>query len=148
MCRISGVAVCVPVTMTLKYQNSPITMIGVNPSIEQLQGQTLRKTNQNEAANPVGVSDADVTPVLVANLRPASDDDVESAISEDNCETTITEHSLYSSGASVFTNDELQYDVPMRNVERIFESARGERSSLGGVSVITDAMAIVKNEPV
>ena len=79
--RIWVLRVRIPVAMTSKYQNSLIAPIGVNPPTEQLQEQTLQETNHNEEANPVGVLDDAAAPVLVANLRHASVDDVESAMS-------------------------------------------------------------------
>ena len=73
----------VPVAMTSEYQNSPIARVGVNTPTEQLQEQTLQETNHNEEETPVN-----------SELPPASVDDVESVISEDNCETTIVEENM------------------------------------------------------
>ena len=47
-------------------------------------------------------------PVLVTIFLPASIDDVNSAISQDNCETTVTYHSAYSLGMIIITNNQLQ----------------------------------------
>ena len=38
----------------------------------------------------------------------------------------------------IFTNDKLQYNVPMKNFEQISELAKGDSSELGGVSSIMD----------
>ena len=63
-------------------------------------------------------------------------------ISEDNCETTVTDNSAYSPGVSIFTTDQLQYDVTIRNFEGTVKSVAAERLSLGSISAITDAMAV------
>ena len=90
----------------------------------------------------MGVLDDAADPVPVANFPPASVDDIESAISEDNCETTITNDSAYSLGVGVFATDQLQYYLPIRNVEGAAESVAEERFSLDSISAITDDMAV------
>ena len=101
--RIWAQPVRIPVAMTSKYQNLSIASVGVNLPTYQLQGKkTLQDTNHNEEENYVGVSyDADC-PILVANLPPASVDEVESAISEGNRKTTITDNYAYSMGVRYF----------------------------------------------
>ena len=81
--------------------------------------------NQNKYMNTVGVSDASTAPIPVANSRPDSVGGVESSIFEDNYETTIADYSLYSTRASIFTNGQLQCNVPMSNVDHNVELARG-----------------------
>ena len=56
--------------------------------------------------------DASDEPVPVANLPPASVDEIKSRILEDNCETSITKNSSYSPGMNISTTDQLQYDAP------------------------------------
>ena len=48
-----------------------------------------------------------VTPVPVVKLRKASIGDAESVIFDESYETTITKHSLYSPGTSIYTNNDL-----------------------------------------
>ena len=79
-------------------------------------------------------------------FRLDSIDDVKSAISEDNCEMTITDNSLYYMGAGVFTNFQLQNDVPMRNFGRIVKSEWGDFILLGKISAIMYAMTIIKDQ--
>ena len=63
---------------------------------------------------------------------------MESAIFEILNDTTIVKHFLYYMSTSVFTNDDLRYNFPVRNFEKIFELEQGDSSSLGGVSAIVD----------
>ena len=56
-----------------------------------------------------------VTPVPVAKLRRASVGDVGLSIFDKKYERTITKNPLYFPGESVFMNDDLDYNVPVRN---------------------------------
>ena len=60
--------------------------------------------------------------------------------------STITKRSLYSPGGSVFTNEGLHYNVPVRNFEWIFELSRGDISSLVAVSAVMDIILGVVSE--
>ena len=96
--------------------------------------------------SPADTSDVALGPVPVVQSRRASASDIESAISDKIYEITITKHTLSSPGASIFTNNDLHYNAPVRNVKRISKLVRGERSSLGIVSTIAYATAVVDNQ--
>ena len=64
-------------------------------------------SNGNKVVDHVDASNFAVTPVPVEKLRRVSVVYVRLAIFEKNNETTITKHSYYSPGASVFTNGDL-----------------------------------------
>ena len=81
-------------------------------------------------------------PVMVVNFPSASVDDAELAISDDNCETTITENSVHFQDVSVFTTNQIQYDVPISNFCVTVELVVADILLLGNISAISEAMAV------
>ena len=59
---------------------------------------------------------------VVAIFPSAYADDEKLAISEDMCKTIITDNSAYYVGMSIFTNHQLQYNMPVKNYEGYSES--------------------------
>ena len=139
-------SVCVPFAVESRYQNLSIVLIGANTPKDHLQETIIHEKNKNEEEDTVGVLGDASGPVTVENFRPDSVDDVKLDISEVNCEITVTHNSLYYMGAGVFTNFQLQNDVPMRNFGQIIKSEWGDFILLGDISAIMYAMTIIKDQ--
>ena len=85
-------------------------------------------------------------PVPVAMFRPASVDDIKSAILEDNSETNLTEYYSYSLGVTIFKTNQLRYNFPMSIFEGFSKFVGVQILLMGRILEIRDAVAVVNNQ--